>query len=85
MHQINKEELLSLIETLRQIRQKTEETIALLECLVQLQQPHNDERQVDYDPDAYLSEWINETSVTPHLQCEEGVAGNFMNGGDRNA
>ena len=85
MHQIKKEELLLLIETLQQIRQKAGETIALLERLVQLQQPNNAEHQVDYDPDAYLSQWISDLDMPPDFGCEEGVVKNFMIGGDRNA
>lgn len=85
MYQIRNEDLLLLLENMRQIRQRAGETIAFLEHLMELQQPQKKECQVDYDPDAYLAQWINETDMVPRSQYAETIRGDFVIGGDRNA
>ena len=57
MYNISKDEVLSLLKKMRQIRQASGEMISFLEHLMQLQ---GEERQSDdepSDPDAYLLSW----------------------------
>ena len=68
MYQIKKEEVLLLIENMRQIRQKAGEIIALLEHLLQLQQLEQNSERTEYDPDDYLSQWINGMAMLSHSQ-----------------
>ena len=85
MYQMKKNDLLSLIENLRLIRQKSGESIAFLEHLMQLHQPQETEGQNNYDPDAYLTQWINDMAAIPRSPHRETVICNFVIGGDRNA
>ena len=52
MYNITKDEALSLLQKLRQIRQKSGEAIAFLEHMIQLQGEHQNE--YIYNPDDYL-------------------------------
>ena len=53
MYQIKEDEVESLLQSLRQIRQKSGEMIASLEHLMQLQKK-DDSQKDDYNPDDYL-------------------------------
>jgi dTDP-4-dehydrorhamnose reductase len=55
MYHITKDEVLSWLENMRQIRKKTGEMIAFLEHMMQLQ---DNTKSDDYDPDDYLKSWI---------------------------
>ena len=53
MYQMKEDEVLSLLQTLRQIRQKSGELIALLEHITQLQNKDVSTNDI-YNPDDYL-------------------------------
>lgn len=53
MYQMKEDEVLSLLQTLRQIRQKSGELIALLEHIAQLQNKDVSAKEI-YNPDDYL-------------------------------
>lgn len=55
MYNITKDEALSLLQNLRQIRQKSGEMIAFLEHMMQLQD-QTPLRELSYNPDDYLEE-----------------------------
>lgn len=52
MYKITKEEAASLLQKTRQVRLATEEMIAFLEHMIQLQEENS--RNLSYDPDDYL-------------------------------
>ena len=80
MHQSNQQELLFLLETVRQIHQKTGELTVFLERMFQESKPQDSTPREDYDPDAYLTQWINEANLSS--QKKEVPSEDVATGGD---
>lgn len=80
MHQSNQRELLFLLETVRQIHQKTGELTVFLERMLQESKPQDSTPGEDYDPDAYLTQWINEANLSS--QKKEVLSEDVATGGD---
>lgn len=87
MYQLKKEELLSLLENMRQIRQKAGEMISFLEHMMQLQ-PISPLRELPYNPDDYLEntayDELDQVQQSPGLRpCwrnnDDHLAGGSLN------
>ena len=57
MYNITKDEALSLLQKMRQIRQASGEMISFLEHMMQLQDEERKSDDEPSDPDAYLHSW----------------------------
>ena len=69
MYQIKKDEVHSLLQKLRQIRQASGEAISMLEHMMQLQSSN---REFEcYDPDDYLEQWLCPNTVITPPKSEE--------------
>lgn len=82
MHQLNQQELLLLLETVRQIHQKTGELTVFLERMLQESKPQDSTPEENYDPDAYLTQWINESNYIVSSQKQEVLSEDVATGGD---
>ncbi len=82
MPQLNQQELLLLLETVRQIHQKTGELTVFLERMVQESKPQDSIPREDYDPDAYLTQWTDEANRIVSSQKKEVPSENVVIGGD---
>lgn len=82
MPQLNQQKLLLLLETVRQIHQKTGELTVFLERMVQESKPQDSIPREDYDPDAYLTQWTDEANRIVSSQKKEVPSENVVIGGD---
>lgn len=82
MPQLNQQELLLLLETVRQIHQKSGELTVFLERMLQELKSQDSIPGEDYDPDAYLMQWTDEANRIVSSQKKEVPSGNVVIGGD---
>lgn len=82
MHQSNQRELLFLLETVRQIHQKTGELTVFLERMLQESKPQDSTPGEDYDPDAYLTQWTDEANRIVSSQKKKISTEKSSTGGD---
>lgn len=80
----NQNDILFLLEIVRQIHQKTGELSVFLERLLQDKQVCSLPGE-DYDPDAYLTQWTDEANRIASSQKKEIPTENSSTGGDRYA
>lgn len=85
MHQSNQQELLVLLETVRQIHQKTGELTVFLERMLQESKPQYSTPGEDYDPDAYLTQWTDKANRIVSSQKKKISTENSSAGGYRYA
>lgn len=82
MPQLNQQELLLLLETVRQIHQKSGELTVFLERMLQELKSQDSIPGEDYDPDAYLMQWTDEANRIVSSQKKEVPLENVVTGGD---
>ena len=78
MYKITKEEAMSLLQKLRQIRQAAGEVIAFLEHLMQLQEA-TELKSVDYNPDEYLEKLIAYQNQGKDNETMDEMSARFKN------
>ena len=77
MYNITKDEALSLLQKMRQIRQATGEMIAFLEHMMQLQGEERKSDDEPSDPDAYLHSWAQHPDHPIGRRTMEEIMGQF--------
>ena len=77
MYNITKDEALSLLQKMRQIRQASGEMVSFLEHLMQLQGEERKSDDEPSDPDAYLHSWAQHPDHPIGRHTMEEIVGQF--------